>query len=223
MQDFSLYMQLIEKGLPPFWNRSFVVDGSFLSCFNISCSGNHQGVIQLRNRTRVTLSLSVLALFCLAAASSARANEVYDLTLSANPPQYGGSGILTLSQAPGSGNSVFTSGGGTLTLSLEIDGVTFNASGCTADYTNSVLDTIYGCAFLPVSGDAVTSLYASGTSGGYQVHFPSYGSNGGYISGLFTIGPGVDPPPVPEPSSLLLLGAGLLSLMGTVYGRRKVA
>lgn len=169
----------------------------------------------------------MLASFIAVAASSAQADDIFTLTLTANtasPPDtaYGGTGTLDLSTVPSaSGNTDYTtSGTPSMALSLIIDGVTFTGTGCTAEYTNGALDTIYGCSFTGGGSNSLSNFYASGTTGGYGGTFPSYGANGNYISGTLTISPEVIP--TAEPSTLLLLGLGLLGMMGMVYRRKKL-
>lgn len=175
------------------------------------------------NRSRIVVCLSVLALFSAVSASSARADEIFNLALSGTPAAYGGSGTLTLNQAPSASGNTFYTGSPSLVLSLTIDPtnpVTFSG-GCDAEYTNGALDSLYSCSLTSsVVGDSISNVYASASSGGYGGTFSTYTSNGGYVYGTFTIGPGVISS-APEPSSLLMLGVGLLAIMGIATYRRK--
>ena len=180
----------------------------------------------MKNCTRIALSMLMLALFSLATASSAHADEIFNLTLTASSPQpaqFGGTGTLTLSQAPAvSGNTTYTTAGSpSMALSFTIDGFTFVGSNCTAQYTNGTLNTIFGCTFGTVSGNSLSSIFASGSSGGYQALFPGDSINGGSVSGTFTIGAGTIQ--TPETSGLILLGTALLGMVGMVYGRKALA
>jgi hypothetical protein len=172
--------------------------------------------------------LFVLAILGIATAPSARADEIFNLTLTANspqPPAFGGTGTLTLNNLPSTvTQTTYTIGGvNALTLSFTIDGVTFNeTSGCTAQYsTTGVLNSLFGCSAVTSSGDTLQSLNMSGTSGSYQASFPGDSINGGSVSGNIAIGQGVIVSP--EPSACLMLGSGLLGLIGMAYRRKKLA
>jgi len=160
------------------------------------------------------MSLAVLAACSLAAIPSAQANATtYSLTLIPyNGSLYGGTGTLTLNPSPSTSNpdEVYTiNGQDSLTLTLVIDSVTFTATGpgCTGEYTDGTLDSLWGCSFTSSnSKDSLNSVNLSGSSGTYQGDFGNV-SNSGSIS----IGAGLDPPVAPEPSTFILWGTGLLA------------
>ena len=166
----------------------------------------------------------MLALVGITMVPSAQADEIFNLTLTATYPNstYGGSGTLTLSQAPSTtGNTFYTSSGTpSLQLSLTIDGVTFHGSGCSTEYTNAVLDSLYGCSFASVSGDSIYTVGLYGTSGNYGASFVG-APNGGSIGGNIKIGPGSVA--APEPGAYLMDGIGLLSLLGMAAYRKSLA
>lgn len=166
-------------------------------------------------RTLLLMSLAALAVFSPVAVPSAQASATtFDLTLTPyNGSLYGGTGTLTLNQSPSLTNpSEFYTIGGTdsLALTVTIDSVTFTAtgSGCTAEYTDGTLDSLYGCSFSSTnSQDSLSTLSLYGSSGSYQGTIAG-ASDGGSI----TISAVSDPPPVaPEPSTWVLWGTGLLA------------
>jgi hypothetical protein len=166
--------------------------------------------------TLLLMSLAVLAVFSAVTAPSAQASATtFDLTLTPyNGSLYGGTGTLTLNQSPSFTNpSEFYTIGGTdsLALTVTIDSVTFTAtgSGCTAEYTDGTLDSLYNCSFSSTnSQDSLSNIGLYGSSGGYQGTIAG-ASDGGSI----TISAASDPPPVaPEPSTWVLWGTGLLGI-----------
>ena len=178
-----------------------------------------------RVSSRLLLVPCFLALchFGIATVPSAQADEIFNLTLTSTYPNstFGGMGTLDLSQAPASTGNTFYTGSGTpsVKVTLTIDGVTFNSSGCSAEYSNAVLDSVYGCSFASVSGDSIYTLGLYGSSGNYGASFAG-APNGGSVGGNIVIGPGSVA--APEPSANLMYGMGLLSLLGLAVHRKSL-
>jgi PEP-CTERM motif len=119
------------------------------------------------------------------------------------------------------GNSLVDVGGGTLTFTTPVSDVSFDWIG----YLFSASDNV-GDSFTALPQDPNSPVPSSGIAdfsgtGITSIAFGSTDEVGGINSMTYKLD-GTDPPPVPEPSSLLLLGIGVAVLIGrrVAFARR---
>jgi hypothetical protein len=150
---------------------------------------------------------------------AAHASTIYDLTLTDWSTALDGTGTLTVAN---SGNGAFSVTAGTLTgLDIIIGGEEFTLDNAINSGTNAT-----------IAGGALQSLAYTGTADAGKVvftftsgsiYYTFSGTNGAYESGYMNARFDrnvTDPPPVPEPSTLALMGSGLAGL--ATFARRKM-
>jgi hypothetical protein len=189
----------------------------------------------LLSTARPTLRLFALAALFAAAPALFASSITYNVTLSPNSGQYGGSGTITLASAPAAyGLTTYTPANSQLQgLSFTVDGQTFSLAGdpwATVEFLNGKL---YNISFAQTVGNS-PNRFTLDTSGVYAF----YSSNGfAESSGSITAAPAITQSdastsnsetsvpagPTPEPSSLLLLATALLLGIGFVILRRNRA
>ena len=174
-----------------------------------------------RKLTLLVISVAVLAVFSLAAVPSAKASVTYQLKLTdPGNSTYSGTGSFTLNQTPSNSSSTqdYTFGGSNtfpsgdlLSLSLTIDNVTFNASGCNLQFNSGTLNNIYGCSFTASGSNPpnINNIQLGATGYSLNANPNNSGTSGTVTASLVT----------PEPSTLLLWGTGLLAL-GAIFRKK---
>jgi hypothetical protein len=164
--------------------------------------------------------LSVCAVLLILAPAALHAAPItYNLTLTPDAGSaYGGTGSLTIDGAPASsGLSTYTVGSSNLLgLSFLVDGQTFSLAGATGTTLVQFLNgSIYDITFSQTIGSS-PNRFTLNSTGGYVFYYNDLQSAS---YGTFTASPATNPAPTPEPSSLLLLGTGLLGGAGSLYRR----
>jgi hypothetical protein len=162
------------------------------------------------------VTLSAACLLMLVPSALHAATFTYDVTLTPNPgSQFGGSGSFTVDSAPVSSGVTNYGAGQIENLSFLIDGQTFTLAGDSNATIQFVNGTLTDITFAEQVGTSPNRLDLQ-TSGVYAFYYNNELSES---SGTFTaaLAPGASP--VPEPSSLALLGTGILGLAGAT--RRK--
>lgn len=164
----------------------------------------------------------LVALFVVLAPATLHASPItYNVVLTPSAGSlYGGTGSFTVDGAPAaSGISDYTKNNGKLqNVTFTIDGQTFTLAGATGNtlvrFLNGSLNDI---TFSETIGTSPNRFTLNSTSG--YVFYYNNGQSASY--GTFTATVASVPPtsPVPEPSSLVLLGSGLLGGAGTLFRR----
>lgn len=174
---------------------------------------------------RKILSALVVVLGLTAAPLAAHAMPVtYNLTLTNLVGNIsGGTGSLMLDSTPNNVFAVFTEGGtpGSLlsSLSFTIGGDTFtladSTGGANVVFTGGLLSDVTYFGTLAGGGKVTIALESNGLSYGYVDELTSL-----FSSGVIDVDSGVSTSVAPEPSTLMLLGTGVLGLAG--FGARKL-
>ncbi len=183
---------------------------------------------------KTSILAACVALFVLMAPAKLHATTyTYDLVLTdtANPT-YSGTGVATLNvTGPLQTYTDYYYTGGTtgLTdLSFDVDGQTYNLSDLSATNKAKVLiafsqitptATIWDITFADTVGTSPNRLELAST-GGYIVYYNNLLSSTSGVFSSATLDTGT-PGVTPEPSSLFLLGTGLLGGAGSLYRRFK--
>jgi hypothetical protein len=166
--------------------------------------------------------VAAAALFVVATPTTLHASVIYDFSLVADPGMpYSGTGFMVLSSTvPSSGQVDFTPGSGLLDLSFTLDGQTFDmhdvgVTGSTlVRFLNGAINDITFADQIGVT----PYRFALHSTAGYIFY---YNNEQALSTGKFanlTLDP-AGPPSVPEPSSIAMLGTGLLAGAGSLYRR----
>ena len=158
----------------------------------------------------------IIAAALLTASIAARADVVYTLTLTdPSSSLYSGTGTLSLASAPSASGVTNYSASQVTGLSFTIDGETFaksdpSATVSTVQFLNGSLTDITFADALGVT----PNRFALQTTSGYAFY---YNNELSAAYGSITASPAIAA--TPEPSSLLLLGTGVLGVAGVIKRR----
>ncbi|MEO6923984.1 MAG: PEP-CTERM sorting domain-containing protein [Bryocella sp.] len=166
-----------------------------------------------------SIATAVVLVLTTCGASAMHASPItYNLELTAfSNPAYSGTGSITLGSAPNATGLSNYASGQYSDLSLNIDGQTFTPPAANIGAVRFLNGSIYDILFAEQIGSSPDRFALLGLMGGYV-----YSYNNLHSIAVGTITSSIAPSPVPEPSSLLLLGTGALAGLGVMRRRLRI-